>query len=82
MQDQKNKQNHPDTQQHKNPNSGNKDGMDTPGKDKNTHKAQQSSGSRDSDEEPVTESDLNPDKKIEIDDNPEETKRKIPNMKK
>jgi hypothetical protein len=82
MQDQKNKQKHPDTQQHKNQNSGNTGGMNMPGKDKNTHKTQKSSGSMDSDEEPVTESDFNPDKRIEIDDNPDETKRKIPNMKK
>lgn len=80
MTDQKNKQ-HPADQQHKN-DHGKQSGKQQSGdKHKGTHKAQQHEDS-DPDEEPVTESDFNPDKKIEVDDDPEGTRRKIPNMKK
>lgn len=43
-------------------------------------KKQNMPDSYEADEEPVTEADLDPGKQIQIDDDPEQTRRKIPNM--
>jgi hypothetical protein len=56
-----------------------------PDKEKGARKAFKKEDMPDPDEEPIMESDFDPDrpeKKIQIDDNPEETKRKIPHMNK
>ena len=84
MQENKNKQNPPQ--------DGKNEGKNNPGHQhpgdkhqtdkKDTHKTNRQEGARNSDEEPETESDFVPDKRTEIDDDPENTKKKIPNMKK
>jgi hypothetical protein len=80
MSDQKNKQSkssHPDNK------NGNKDqgnpktqGTENAG-NRSSHR-----GDKDSDQDPVTETESNPERKKQMNDNPDETKRKVSNMKK
>jgi hypothetical protein len=80
MTDQKNKHTTPGNKQTKNQPDNNKNGLD---KEKGAKKAFKKEDMPDPDEEPLTESDPDPDspeKNIQIDDDPEGTKRKIPHI--
>jgi len=70
----------PSSGQQKNTGKGQAD-KKAPAKNKQGSKGHKQEDWPDADEEPVREADFDPNKSIQIDDNPEETKRKIPNMK-
>ena len=82
MTDPKNQQQQP--QQGKNDNNKDQPGKNTPdmGKGKDPNKTAKKQDAPDPDDEPVTEADFNPDPSTQIGDDPEETKKKIPNMQK
>jgi hypothetical protein len=60
--------------------NGQKNGQSGHKDDQKPMKKQSTPDRYDEDEEPVTEADLDPGKQIQIDDDPEQTRRKIPNM--
>jgi len=92
MTDQKNQQQQP--RQGKNDNNKGQSGTNAPGTGKGNdphkndphkndpHKMAKKQSAPDPDEEPETEADFNPDKSTQIGDDPEQTKKKIPNMNK
>jgi hypothetical protein len=87
MTEQKNQQQQP--QQGKNDYNKGQSGQNTPeaGKGNDPHKSDPNKMSKkqdapDPDDEPETEGDFKPDKSTQIGDDPEQTKKKIPNMNK
>ena len=82
MTDQKNQQQPP--QQGKNDNNKDQSGKNTPdmGKGKDPKKTGKKQDAPDPDDEPVKEAAFNPDPSTQIGDDPDEIRKKIPNMQK
>jgi hypothetical protein len=82
MTEQKNQQQSP--QQGNNDNNKGQSGKNTPdtGKGNDPYKMTKKQEAPDPDDEPMTQADFKPDKSTQIGDDPEQTKKKIPNMNK